>query len=144
MHVFTYGTLQVEEIWARVTGQPVHRVEGVVPGYAVRRIRGEDYPGMTATPAGEAPGLVYLDVPAAVIERLDRFEGDQYLRQAVEVRCVDGVIRKCQAYAIAPDSLALLTAEAWDMESFVRDGGLKRFSRSYRGFSGQDTSDEAS
>jgi gamma-glutamylcyclotransferase (GGCT)/AIG2-like uncharacterized protein YtfP len=134
MHVFTYGTLQVEEIWTRVTGMPVKRIKGVVTGYAVRRIRGEDYPGMTPTPGGEAPGLVYLDVPAGALERLDRFEGGQYVRRSLAVRCEDGQIRQCEAYLVAGGSIGLLTNEAWLLESFITSGGLARFSSRYLGF----------
>lgn len=134
MHVFTYGTLQVEEVWWRVAGKRFDTVRGHAHGYLSRRVRGADYPAMTQCPKESTIGLAYLEVDEDTLARLDRFEGAQYVRQEIEVTCEDGVVRRCDAYLLAGDEAHLLTDEPWSLQNFRQGEGLIRFCQRYIGF----------
>lgn len=135
MDVFTYGTLQLEEVWRRVALRRFATVAGHVDGFAAYRIQGVDYPGMTRRGDAVTRGTVYLGVDADALARLDRFEGTEYQRWTVPVQCEDGIVRDCQAYVVPSASAAPLTDEPWTLESFQSSGGLERFLTRYAGFS---------
>jgi gamma-glutamylcyclotransferase (GGCT)/AIG2-like uncharacterized protein YtfP len=135
MHVFTYGSLMFPEVWAIVVGREFETVRGAITGYANYRVQGEPYPGIVATPGSLVAGLVYLDVDAASLTRLDRFEGDFYDRLNLAVRCDDGVERTADAYVVPAANREGMTSELWTAESFVASGGLADFLQKYQGFS---------
>jgi gamma-glutamylcyclotransferase (GGCT)/AIG2-like uncharacterized protein YtfP len=146
MHVFTYGTLMFPEVWKIVVGREFDTVKGAAAGFAIFRVGDAVYPGIAASnKASIVPGIVYLDVDAAAIKRLDRFEGEYYERQRLAVDCADGERRKADAYIIPPRNRHVLTAEPWTAESFVTSGGLAEFIERYQGFSWlrDDACDEA-
>jgi gamma-glutamylcyclotransferase (GGCT)/AIG2-like uncharacterized protein YtfP len=136
MHVFTYGSLMFPEVWRIVVGREFATVAGALAGYSIFRVADEPYPGITvSTPTSVVPGLIYLDVDAASIERLDRFEGDFYNRANVPIDCANGEQFTADAYIVRPQNRHLLTDEAWTPESFVASGGLAQFLARYQGFS---------
>lgn len=134
MHVFTYGTLQVEEVWLRVAGRAFATLPAVAHGYRCRRVQGADYPAIVRRPDESTPGLVYLDVDELTVDRLDRFEGSQYNRLPIEAITPDGQALSCQAYVLAADRLPQLTDEPWSLTEFSSGEGLRRFTNRYIGF----------
>ena len=136
MHVFTYGSLMFSEVWQTVVGREFATVEGTVAGYSIYRVRDAVYPGIIAA-ADECVvrGLVYLDVDAASLARLDRFEDDFYDRQSLSIDCSDGQRRAADAYVVPAKYRRVLTAEPWDAAWFVSSGGLEDFIRRFQGFS---------
>ncbi len=134
MDLFTYGTLQFEEVWQRVVGRDFETVPGAVEGFAAYRVDGYDFPGMTPHATAKASGTVYLNLGPDTLQTLDHFEGNFYQRQTISVECADGVERPCEAYVFLPDNAASLTEEHWTPETFVSRGGLQRFLSKYVGF----------
>jgi gamma-glutamylcyclotransferase (GGCT)/AIG2-like uncharacterized protein YtfP len=136
MHVFTYGTLMFPEVWKAVVGRKFETIPGTAAGYAIYRVRGTVYPAMTtASVTSIVPGLLYLDVDAESIVRLDRFEGPHYERLEIKIDCADGVSRQAATYVVPNERGHLLTTEPWTPESFLASGGLAQFIASYEGFS---------
>jgi gamma-glutamylcyclotransferase (GGCT)/AIG2-like uncharacterized protein YtfP len=136
MHVFTYGSLMFPEVWNIVVGREFATVQGTLPGYSVFRVEGAAYPGIiAATPDCSVSGLVYLNVDAISVERLDRFEGEFYARLPLSVRCADGKSRNADAYTISDEHQHVLTSEPWTAEWFASSGGLAGFIAQYQGFS---------
>ncbi|MEM9186899.1 MAG: gamma-glutamylcyclotransferase family protein [Planctomycetota bacterium] len=138
MDLFTYGTLQFEDVWSRVAGAPLPTVGARVDGYAVYRVGGYEFPGMTAETGAVAVGTVYLGVEERALAALDAFEGEFYERVRVQAACADSIQRACDAYVIPPAKSPLLTAEPWAAERFLADGGLTRFLARYTGFRKRD------
>ena len=136
MHVFTYGSLMFPEVWRGVVGREFETVEGTLAGYSIFRVRDAAFPGIMP-PASECfvRGLVYLDVDAASVERLDRFEDDFYDRRSISIDCRDGQRRDADAYMVPATNRHVLTAEPWTAESFVSSGGLADFIARFQGFS---------
>jgi gamma-glutamylcyclotransferase (GGCT)/AIG2-like uncharacterized protein YtfP len=135
MHVFTYGTLMFPEVWQAVVDQPFASVGGHVTGFAVYRVAGAVFPGMLATTTADVvQGVVYFDVDAAAIARLDQFEDDFYRRIVVPVRCDDGRICDAEAYIVPPENRGVLTDELWLRDEFVARGDLQHFLARFAGF----------
>jgi gamma-glutamylcyclotransferase (GGCT)/AIG2-like uncharacterized protein YtfP len=135
MHVFTYGTLMFPEVWQAVVGRSYESVEGIASGYQIFRVRDAVFPGITAGPATCAVrGIVYLDVDAPSIERLDRFEDSFYERTLLSVECDDGRRLDADAYVVPIANRDVLTTESWDPAAFVDSGGLRHFVSRFQGF----------
>ncbi len=135
MHVFTYGTLMIPEVWQAVVGRPFAAVEGTAAGFAIYRVEGAVFPGIVA--AGERDlvrGVVYLDVDHASIARLDLFEDDFYERQTLWIDCADGERRAADSYVVPPENQKVLTQERWQRAAFIASGGLEQFMRRFQGF----------
>jgi gamma-glutamylcyclotransferase (GGCT)/AIG2-like uncharacterized protein YtfP len=136
MNVFTYGTLMFPEVWRAVVGREFASVPGTAAGYAVYRVHGAEFPGITA--AGEherVRGVVYLDVDAAAVARLDRFEDDFYERRTLWIDCDDAQRRAAEAYVVPAERRAVLSDERWDRDAFVARGHLAEFIERFAGFS---------
>ena len=142
MHVFTYGSLMFAEIWQVVVGREFETVEGFITGYSVYQVRRGAYPGMIATAAEEVVrGLVYLNIDAAAITRLDRFEGQFYERLSLAVDCNDGRRRTADAFVVPERNRRGLTAKPWTPGEFVASGGIADFTRRFQGFSRLEAED---
>lgn len=134
MDVFTYGTLQSDAIWRRVSQQECESVAGEAHGFLARRVRSADYPAMVEQEDGVVPGLVYVGVGPEAVRRLDAFEGAEYIRRPIAVRCADGRERRCQAYLLAPSCRGRLSDEPWTLDAFLGSDAYHRFTRTYVGF----------
>ena len=141
-NVFAYGTLMFPEVWQLVVGRPFASVGGVAAGYATYRVANAAFPGMLATTNSDSVrGVVYLDVDAAAIERLDRFEDHFYRRLKVQVKCDDGRAVDAQAYIVPPEKRGLLTDRRWSQKEFVARGDLQKFIARFAGFGRLNLSD---
>lgn len=113
MNLFTYGTLMDLEVWDRVAQERCQSRHAVLRDYEARQLRGEVFPGLVECPGGSAPGLVYRNVSAAALERLDEYEGDIYTRIEVSVDLEDGSPLPAQVYLIQPHCGDLILDEVW-------------------------------
>lgn len=129
MHVFTYGSLMFDPVWARVVAARGHRsLPASLAGYRRQAVIGETYPGVIAAPGGRVDGRLYLDVDAADLVRLDDFEGGDYERITVEVSAADGSRPQAGLYLYRlPQRLA---DADWDPDWFAREG-IHRFLATY-------------
>lgn len=134
MDLFTYGTLQFDEVWRRVVGRDFPSTAAEARGFAAYRVVDADYPGMIPRAGATTPGTLYRGVDDVSLARLDMFEGDQYQRLRIEVVANEGQSIDCQAYVIPASKVDVLTGEPWSRESFLGTGGLERFMGRYRGF----------
>lgn len=97
-HVFTYGSLMFFEVWTRVVEGDYRSMRAHLDGHARFEVREQTYPGMVAQQNSQVEGVLYLDVDAADLARLDHFEGDDYVRATLEVACDDGIARASETY----------------------------------------------
>jgi gamma-glutamylcyclotransferase (GGCT)/AIG2-like uncharacterized protein YtfP len=141
-NIFAYGTLMFPEIWQLVVGRPFATVPGHVAGFATYRVANAVFPGMLATTNSDSvEGVVYLDVDAAAVSRLDQFEDDFYRRQTVRVKCEDGRICDADAYVVPPEKRGVLTDRRWSKQDFVARGDLQKFIARFAGFGRLNLSD---
>jgi len=82
---------------------------------------------------GRVEGVLYRDVPRSAWRRLDRFEGEMYTRQLVEVWMFHGAPITAEAYIVRPEFLCQLEASEWNFANFLRNG-KRPFQRDYSGY----------
>ena len=98
-----------------VTGEPAH-----LPGYAVQRVAGQDYPTITAQQGARAAGVLARGLTAAALARLDFYEGGHgYSLRPVTVETADGP-RPAQVYF--PDHVQTPGGD-WRLSDWVADQG---------------------
>jgi gamma-glutamylcyclotransferase (GGCT)/AIG2-like uncharacterized protein YtfP len=85
VNVFTYGSLMYDAVWARVVRGQYSSVPARLSGFRRLAIRDETYPAVVPDADAEVLGRLWFDVSPDDVERLDRFEGSEYRRQAVPV-----------------------------------------------------------
>ena len=149
MHVFTYGTLMFPEVWQAVVGRDFASLRGHITGYHIYRVADAVFPGIVQCPPADdclppsplppppstsVAGVVYLDVDAESLARLDRFEDDFYDRGPVPVHCADSRQLEAAAYIVPDKNRHVLTDKPWTAEDFLAHGDLARFLARYAGF----------
>lgn len=132
-HLFAYGTLMCEDIMLEVSGCCLAHVLGILKGYSRRPVKGEHYPAIFPDREGNVVGVVYLNVPDSAWERLDRFEGDMYARELVEIAVYEGETLSAAAYVVRPQFIHLLDGSEWDFDEFLRIGKAD-FQNLYKGY----------
>ena len=132
-HLFAYGTLMCEDIMQEVSGSlPKHR-RGVLKGYSRRLVKGQVYPGLLQREANRVDGVLYLNVPAAAWERLDRFEGEMYGRRTVSIEMNSGGRLTAETYIVRQEYVDNLEEVEWDFSEFLSSGKSK-FRAGYIGY----------
>lgn len=132
-NVFVYGSLMFADVWDRIAGHRYEKHAAVLHGHRRLCVRGETYPGVVKSFNRSVEGVVYLDVKAQVIRRLDRFEGEYYSRTSVMVTCEHGVRLDAEVYLFSKRNRNLLSTLPWNPERFQMLH-LRRFITRYRGF----------
>ncbi|MDX2493742.1 MAG: gamma-glutamylcyclotransferase family protein [Desulfuromusa sp.] len=133
MNIFVYGTLMDQEIMGSVSGDQFKFQKAHLNNYVRKRVRGEVYPAIIGQNNSLVDGILYFDVSAEAVDRLDRFEGSQYVRNEVLVSCDNGELVQAQTYIIAAESVDQLAAENWSFKNFLQTGKAE-FKKNYQGF----------
>jgi len=128
-HCFTYGSLMCEDIFTAVTGLETTGIEARLDGYSRHPVIGTDYPGIRLATTATVPGRLYVDLPPLAMERLDRFEGEEYRREAVIVTLADGRRSDAWVYVFATEQHHRLDAGPWDFDQFLRTGKTRFMQR---------------
>ncbi len=118
MNLFVYGTLLDPEIMRLVSGKDYQRSAAVLPGYACRKLADVVYPAIMACQDVSTSGVVYTSVPLEDIFLLDRYEGNEYVRQTVAVNMSDGSQVAAETYVIAPAQSCRILEESWSFDQF--------------------------
>lgn len=133
MHLFAYGTLMCPDIMAEVSGLQRPVTAATLRGYQRLRVKGEDYPALLPDPAGCVPGVIYRDIPETAWTLLDRFEGDMYVREQVQVELDDGCSIAVETYIVNGPFIDCLEEVEWDFTDFLSNG-KDRFRTLYKGY----------
>ncbi len=126
-HVFTYGSLMFPEVWSRVVAGSYASMTATLAGHGRFAIQDELYPGMVPAADASVRGTLYLDVAGDDLDRLDRFEGDEYRRLAVDVLGADGVVRMAETYIYR--AAERLLASEWHAGDFAMQRFLDTYCR---------------
>ena len=133
IHLFAYGTLMCEDIMEEVSGCRLPPRPGRLSGFCRRRVKGEHYPAIVPDENGQVEGVIYQGVTASAWERLDRFEGEMYVRRPVTIEWAEGGLCEALTYVIHPDFAHCLDATEWSLSEFLRSGKA-RFQGQYKGY----------
>ena len=133
-NLFTYGSLMFPEVWGRVVDASYRSLDATLRGYVRRQVRGETYPAIIPGAAGSClEGVLYYGILPDDLVRLDRFEGEYYVRAAVTVLTAQGSAVDTHAYVLKEAYRHILSAEEWDHVAF-EEKGIGRFLSDYCGF----------
>lgn len=133
MNLFSYGTLMCGDIMRDVSGFRLSHVPGTLKGYRRRAVKSEYYPAIVPDAEDRVHGIVSRDVPGPAWDRLDRFEGEMYVRRPVEIGLEDGTMLPAATYVVRPEFLDRLEAIDWDLTDFIRKGKTI-FQKEYKGY----------
>ena len=133
MNIFTYGSLMFSEVWNMVVQGNYYSSSAVLHGYRRFCIKNESYPGLRPGQTDErVEGIVYHDINAQDLQKLDLFEGCYYERVPVNVDVGNCEI-KGQVYLIKDQYLYLATDNHWDPDDFYKKS-IGDFVATYTGF----------
>jgi gamma-glutamylcyclotransferase (GGCT)/AIG2-like uncharacterized protein YtfP len=114
---FFYGTLMDAGVRLAVLGAAARRLDfqpAILDGWRRAIVRGRSYPVVLPAAGRSVCGLLADRVGGIALARLDRFEGAEYRRTRVTVRCTDGGRASCWVYAASDASVA--GAGSWDFD----------------------------
>ena len=130
--LFAYGTLMCSEIMGEVAGSVPSARSAVIRDYNRRSVRGECYPALVEEGGGRVTGVLYSGISDSAWHRLDRFEGNMYVRRLVTVELNDGSTTDAFTYVFRPEFSKMLSETAWDYATF-KQRGLSRSRCHYSG-----------
>jgi gamma-glutamylcyclotransferase (GGCT)/AIG2-like uncharacterized protein YtfP len=118
--LFTYGTLMFEPVRRLHSRRALAAEPATLAGHARRALRGASYPGLVPDPSGCVPGVLLRGVSPALLARLDRWEGTEYVRVPVQVTLASGERAPAFTYRLAARAYARALAHDWDAAAFAR------------------------
>lgn len=132
-NLFAYGTLMCDDIMAEVAGECMSAVPATLRGYRRLRVKDAHYPALVPDAESRVEGVVYCDVSESAWARLDRFEGEMYSRESVQVELADGSAVAAATYVVHGDFTSCLDETEWDFAAFL-DSDKESFCKSYEGY----------
>jgi gamma-glutamylcyclotransferase (GGCT)/AIG2-like uncharacterized protein YtfP len=124
MRLFAYGTLMEPAVLSAVTGQQFPSRPAVLHEYARYRVRNAVYPGLLPEPVAVTRGVLYDEMDADTLARLDAFEGALYDRLSLSVDVDDTPGARtpvtAEVYVIRPTARRHLSPDRWDFAVFRR------------------------
>ena len=117
-NIFVYGSLMFDGIWNRVVKRQYQKQSALLPGYMRLAVKGKSYPGLIKSVNSSVQGMIYFNVTARDIKRLDKFEGRYYRKVPVTVVCEGNHKYHARAYLFARSKINLLSRKPWDPEYF--------------------------
>jgi gamma-glutamylcyclotransferase (GGCT)/AIG2-like uncharacterized protein YtfP len=142
MNILTYGSLMFPPVMKAVTGREFPSRKARVKDYARFKVKGESYPGLIPLVGTVTEGVLYLNVDALSVRRLDDFEGEMYQRVEVQADGLEGESITAHAYVLRAKYRNRLSSSEWDPMRFEAND-LREFMASYRGFNRTDRSDQS-
>lgn len=134
MHnVFTYGSLMFSPVWQQVVDGDYRHQSATLSGFKRTRVQSEEYPVIFANTHEHVTGQLYAGVSDYDLSKLDEFEGEFYVRQALEVLAATGENVTCFVYVLSPIHLSIIDDKPWDPIEFETIG-MPRFIARYKGF----------
>ncbi|MCB9897870.1 MAG: gamma-glutamylcyclotransferase [Planctomycetes bacterium] len=115
--VFVYGTLMFPEVTAALLGHAPRGRPARLADHARLAVRDAVYPGIVPRFGATVRGVLFADVDAADLARLDAYESAIYERRRVEVLS-DGVVQPAWAWIVTERERARLTDQPWDERVF--------------------------
>jgi len=122
-----------DDIMLEVSGCRLSHVPGTLKDYSRRSVIGEHYPAIVPDEKGLVEGVIYWNVPNSAWDRLDRFEGEMYARQTVQIELNDGETVHAETYVVQLAFLDRLNQSDWDVADFLVSGKAS-FQKHYKGY----------
>lgn len=132
MNIFTYGTLMSEEIWNNVVMENYKFDKTKLSGFSKKKLKDREYPGLIKSEGSITDGVIYYDVAEEDVNRLDKFEGEEYERVKVIVEKDSDAIEAFTYLYKNEFSENILRLE-WSYDDFLKKG-FESFRNKYKGW----------
>ncbi len=119
--LFVYGTLMWQEVLSSVIGRICPMEKALLKGFKRCRIKGQIYPGIKKDPDSTVRGQLIRGLNEKDLQRLDRFEGQEYKRIKVTVINSHGEKEEVFTYVIKEEYLSILEDFEWRESDFTED-----------------------
>jgi len=134
LNLFTYGSLMFEPIWSKLVSGHYRASPAILTNFVRRCIKGDSYPIIfKGSPSDTVEGVLYRNITAEDLTRLDAFEGDYYTREAVTLQLPDGCAFPAQTYVLKDRYRHLADEQEWDPVRFATTD-IHLFLAKYEGF----------
>jgi len=120
-HLFTYGTLELSEVFEAITGKPANGIPATAENYGRYLLQGESYPGIIAVDGVVTHGTLYLDLDAESLQKIDHYEDTCYEKHQLRVITADQQEFEAMAYVIPSAKSQLLSDRSWDQQYFIKE-----------------------
>ncbi len=117
-NIFSYGSLMYETVFTKVAGANALSGPATLKDWSRHRITAKTYPAAVPASGARIVGVLWIDVPESAVERLDRFEGKEYLRETVTVIRPNGQAVSAEIYRWL--DMTMLESEDWSADSFEK------------------------
>ena len=116
-HVFTYGSLMFADIFEGVTEERCRQQNATLNQWQRYALLDRTYPGAANCQdlTAQIKGVLWFDVSAQALLKLDAFEGREYRRQSVTVLCESTQPQTAWIYRWLDESLF---SGAWHVDAF--------------------------
>jgi gamma-glutamylcyclotransferase (GGCT)/AIG2-like uncharacterized protein YtfP len=118
-NLFVYGTLLSKDIWSRIVSEDYLFDSAVLKGYARKKVKGKNYPGLIEQDGSVVEGKIYYDVSEEDFRKLDEYEGEEYVRKKVSVLLESGKNVACFTYLFKKEYFGRLTKNEWALSGFL-------------------------
>lgn len=119
--LFVYGTLIFTQVMEAVTGRQHEGQIAKLHNFAAYKVVGDVYPGIWRLEGVTTDGILYQDISREDLEILDRYEGEEFHRELLDVETEDGDIHRAWVYTFRPAYHHLLSEKPWNAEYFNED-----------------------
>jgi len=119
VNLFLYGTLEFPRIFARVTGRSLRGEPAELAGFRRYAVVDGAYPGIVPETGATVAGTLVRGVSLRTLQRLDRYEGRRYLREAVQVQ-TGSAPAQAEVYVIRAGQRHILSNREWQPAHFAR------------------------
>lgn len=120
MNLFTYGTLQFQEVMKILLGKSIEYEDLSIKGFKRRRLKGEVFPAVINSDSERVSGRVYFGITEEDFLILNKFEGDYY--SPVTINIETKRIGKTLAiiYVLREEFFSFFSSEEWEVNHFSK------------------------
>lgn len=123
MNLFVYGTLMYPEIWKKVVSGTYEQQTAYLQGFQRWKVIGEYYPVIIPDLRAESiQGILYYALDEQDWKVLDRFEGNLYFREKVQVKTMEGNNLDAFVYVLKESWYQVIEYKPWSDYWFNRYG----------------------
>lgn len=118
--VFIYGTLMAPQVLKGLIGRVPDLVKpAILSNYRRHPVKEHVFPGIIpcSTGASTTKGLLLEGLSENELKVLDWYEGEEYIRRDVKVKC-DGISHETQCYVWSNPLSELDLTQGWDYDTF--------------------------
>ena len=118
-HIFTYGSLMFHQVWSLVVEGNYGSTEATLKGYDRKGARGEVFPVLFPSSLhSQVHGIVYYDISASDLVRLDDFEGEYFFRTKEQVITEKMGLISAYVYVLKEEYYGIISHQEWNAEHF--------------------------